>query len=299
MIPIADSPRPLGLRPWVTWALMAVNILVAMITLPLGFVDWPPSSPGWAQLPQNAPPEVLAEASGLTWVVYTFGFRPNAPGLFTTLTSMFLHGGLLHLFGNMLYLWIYGPNLEHRLGRVPFVLLYLTAGMLGDMLYALVSLGSGIPVVGASGAISGLLGAYLILFPLNTVRVLLLFVTTFELPAWPVLAFFVLVDNLWPFLTTQGSGVAHSAHLGGFFAGAMLAVGLRALGASNPQRRRTRRLNRLGHARALYAQGMLLDAHQELTQILETVGGEEAEDARAELARIEADPAYQRAMGHR
>ena len=166
VLPISDSPRDPAHRPWATLVLIAANVAVGAVTLPLAYVAWEPASP-LPGVPEGA------QLDQLFWVAYTFGARPSAPSLTTTLTAMFLHAGVLHLAGNMLYLWIYGPNVERRLGSVPFVLLYVTAGLLGTLLFTLVSLGSPRPSIGASGAISGVLGAYLVFFPVNTIRVLL------------------------------------------------------------------------------------------------------------------------------
>ncbi|MEZ4236994.1 MAG: rhomboid family intramembrane serine protease [Myxococcota bacterium] len=213
MIPIADSPRDPHHRPWATGALLLANIAVGVVTLPLGWVAWAPDT-----LPAGIPLAAAEHLTRLDQLSFTLGFRPAAPSVLTVATSMFLHGSLLHLLGNMLYLWIYGPNVERRLGRAAFLLLYATGGLLGALLYALVSLSSPIPVIGASGAISALLGAYLVFFPINTIR-LWFWVTTVRLPAFLVLVFFVVVDNLLPFLARTGSSVAHAAHLGGFFGG--------------------------------------------------------------------------------
>jgi membrane associated rhomboid family serine protease len=266
MIPIADSPRDPTHRPWATRALIVANLLVGAATLP-----WP-----W-----------------LSWVVHDYGFRPAEPSLLTTVSAMFLLAGFFHLAGNMLYLWIYGPNVERRLGRAPFVLLYFTTGMLGTLLYALMSLGSPIPAVGASGAISGLLGAYLVFFPLHTIW-LWLYITTIRVPAWLVLLFFLIVDNMVPFLLGLPTSTAHAAHIGGFFAGMVLAMGLRLLQPVADADRRPR-ADPLAHPLGLVRQGMLLDAHQALVKLAASPKPEVAAAARRELEKLETDPTYQRA----
>ncbi|MBX2799662.1 MAG: rhomboid family intramembrane serine protease [Myxococcales bacterium] len=226
MIPLADSPRDPEHTAWVTLALMTVNSVLGVAVLALSWIAWTPEMPGYGSLMAALPADYTGAVTGLTWATYTFGFQRLNPELSTSLTSMFLHVGGLHLFGNLLYLWIYGPNVERRLGRVPFLLLYLVAGVASTQLYAYLSPGSAVPVVGASGAISGLLGAYLVFFPWHTIKVLMLFVTTFRLPAWSVIAVFVINENLVPALSGAHTGIAHVAHLGGFAGGMVLAVGV-------------------------------------------------------------------------
>ncbi|MFQ5990145.1 MAG: rhomboid family intramembrane serine protease, partial [Candidatus Methylomirabilales bacterium] len=139
------------------------------------------------------------------------------------------HAGFMHLFGNMLFLWIYGDNVEHRLGRVPFLCWYLATGVAATLFHTLFDLDSPLPLVGASGAISGVLGFYFIWFPRNTVRLLIFFfyfINVITVPARFVLGFYLLVDNLLPFLVTrgmEGGGVAHGAHIGGFLGGLAVA----------------------------------------------------------------------------
>jgi membrane associated rhomboid family serine protease len=143
---------------------------------------------------------------------------------------MFLHGGFAHLFGNMLFLWIYGDNVEHRLGSVRYVLWYLATGACATLFHGLFDSDSRLPLVGASGAISGVLGFYFVWFPRNLVRVWVLlfpfFMNVVHLPARLVLGFYLVLDNIFPFLLTrgaQGAGVAYGAHIGGFLAGLAVA----------------------------------------------------------------------------
>jgi membrane associated rhomboid family serine protease len=152
--------------------------------------------------------------------------------LFTLLTSMFVHGGWGHIFGNMLFLWVFGDNVEDAFGHFGYLIFYLGTGLAASAAHILLNPGSPIPSVGASGAISGVLGAYLIFFGRNPIRVLIwLFVTV--VPAW-------LMIGLWAvqqFFATFGSlglteqttgGVAYAAHAGGFLAGLLLAAAIRA-----------------------------------------------------------------------
>jgi hypothetical protein len=141
---------------------------------------------------------------------------------------MFLHGGFLHLAGNMLFLWIYGDNVEHALGRVRYLLAYLGTGIAATLFHWLWSPDSPIPLVGASGAISGVLGVYFLWFARNKVRLLWFLppfvMQVFEVPARLVLGMYLVIDNVLPFVAASAEGgVAHGAHIGGFIAGLALA----------------------------------------------------------------------------
>jgi membrane associated rhomboid family serine protease len=154
---------------------------------------------------------------------------------------MFLHGGWGHLLGNMLYLWVFGDNVEDRLGRVPFVIFYLATGIAGALAQIAVDPGSRIPTLGASGAISGVLGAYIVMFPHKQVRVLL-FVFVIGVPAifviglWAATQFLTGFGGLGAPTTDTGGGVAYMAHVGGFVAGVAGALAWRKIGG--PPRRR-------------------------------------------------------------
>jgi membrane associated rhomboid family serine protease len=147
----------------------------------------------------------------------------------TVLTSMFVHAGFFHFAGNMLYLWIFGNNVEDAMGKLRFLVFYLTCGVAAALSQALLNPASRIPMVGASGAVSGVLGAYLLLFPHARVLTLVplgLFTQLVEIPALVVLGFWIVIQLLNGLLTFnfQGGGVAWFAHIGGFAAG-MLLVG--------------------------------------------------------------------------
>ena len=204
-LPLGDTPNPRNYTPWVTWGLIAVNIAVYLfVTMPLG------SNP-------------LA----FERFMLEHGYKPGAPQLEDLFSSMFLHGGLLHLAGNMLFLWIFGDNVEHRLGRLKYLLVYLGTGAIATWSFALLAGDSMIPLVGASGAISGILGLYFRQFPRNKVKTFVFFFPfIFEvmyIPVRWVLGFYVVVDNLLPFVLGAQTGVAHGAHIGGFVGGLVLA----------------------------------------------------------------------------
>jgi membrane associated rhomboid family serine protease len=150
----------------------------------------------------------------------------NMPAYGTLISSMFLHGGWMHLIGNMLYLWIFGNNIEDVMGHGKFIVFYMICGVLAALSHALLDPQSTIPMVGASGAISGILGAYLLLYPHARVLVLVPFglIGTFNVPAAMVLGLWFLMQLFsgGMSLGNQGGGVAFFAHIGGFLAGMAL-----------------------------------------------------------------------------
>jgi len=242
IFPIGDTPNPRNYTPWVTWTLMAINIGVFLfITLPLAWVGADSTDPRvveWLGLlgPGSGFTATTFAAQLSAWDLFVFehGFRASDPASLDLLTAMFMHAGLPHLAGNMLFLWIYGDNVEHRLGRRGFLLAYLSTGALSMLAYAVLAHGSGAPLIGASGAISGVLGLYALMFPGNRVRLLIflfpILVRTVMVPAWIVLGLYLLLDNVVPLLLGAAGNVAYGAHVGGFVAGV-------ALGALGERRR--------------------------------------------------------------
>lgn len=235
LLPIGDEPNPRG-TPWVNYGLILANVGVFLVvTLPLMMRPADPNDPLTQALLRSlveANPDVDPNAVAYHFLrgrtaydvfLLYWGYRPAAPSVIALFSSMFLHGSWLHLLGNMLFLWIYGDNVEHALGRLSYLGAYLASGLIAAVGYGLfVPAGEGsTPMVGASGAISGVLGFYFVWFPRNRVRLLLfpLFFLVWRVPARLVIGFFVIVDNLLPFLTQRQSGVAYGAHLGGFVAG--------------------------------------------------------------------------------
>jgi membrane associated rhomboid family serine protease len=239
-LPVGDTPRPQRYVPYITWALIAINVAVfALLTLPLETRPVDPSDPALRDYIEVIAPlygpglsirdlhHIVANLSAYDLFVFEHGYKPGAPEVGDLFASLFLHGGLLHLAGNMLFLWIFGTNVEHRLGRLGFLVAYLLTGVLATVSFGLLAGPSMRPLVGASGAISGVLGVYFLLFPRNKVKVFIfLFPFLFDvflLPARLVLGIFVIVDNLLPLLIGSESGVAYGAHLGGFVGGLVLA----------------------------------------------------------------------------
>jgi membrane associated rhomboid family serine protease len=211
MIPLSDD-NPIRRPAIVTYALIAGLIVVYVWQLTLG--------PGGNEAAVYALGFIPAVVFGLDALPESLVWLP-AP--LTVLTSMFLHGGIFHLAGNVLYLWIFGDNIEDRMGHGPFVAFYLICGAAAALAQALPDIGSRVPMIGASGAISGVLGAYAVLYPRARVLVALpIFIVlyTARLPAIFVLGvWFVAQLVSSAMLASAEAGVAFRAHIGGFVAG--------------------------------------------------------------------------------
>jgi membrane associated rhomboid family serine protease len=244
LLPIGDTPKPPG-TPYVNYGLIGANVAVfLLISLPLMYSRPDLSDPLLTEYLRAmgargvfSAREIYAHISAYDLFIFHYGFRPAAPSLVSLFATMFLHGGWLHLIGNMLFLWIFGDNVEHRLGHVGYLLVYLGAGIVATLFFALFALHSQVPLIGASGAISGVLGCYYLWYPRNKVKIFIFLfpfiITVVRIPARYVLGFFLLIDNLVPFLVSGGaaSGVAHGAHIGGFLAGLATAFALNRLPA--------------------------------------------------------------------
>jgi len=222
MIPIRDD-TPRYSTPYVTYFIIALNVVVFLFELSVG-----------AQSHRQ-----------LNRFIYEFGVVPlrferalagssaiSLPGLsLTVLTSMFLHGGWLHIIGNMWFLWIFGDNIEDYLGHFPYLIFYLVAGYAAAFTHILLNPSSNLPTVGASGAIAGVMGAYFVLYPrarVLTLVPLIIFFTFWWLPAWVMLGYWFVVQFLMGAATSiaetsqSTGGVAVWAHVGGFVAGIIL-----------------------------------------------------------------------------
>jgi len=239
VFPIGDYPNPRGVH-WMTVLLIVVNVAVyLLVTLPMSAQPVNPADPRVAEYiaaiskhlpPGTNPAAIFGGMSEYDLFVYQWGFRPAAMNVGDLFFSMFLHGGFMHLFGNMLYLFIYGNNVEDRLGPFGFLAAYLATGVAAALFQAVFNMNSNIPMVGASGAISGVLGFYLRWFPRHQVKVFMMLppfmVGVRMFPASLVLWMYLILDNIVPFLMASqgGGGVAHGAHIGGFIAGFLVAV---------------------------------------------------------------------------
>jgi len=213
MIPLADD-NPTHSKPYLTIALITLCCLLFIWQLSLG------TDGGKAIFALGVIPASLIQntplPTELRWV---------SPQM-TLLTSMFLHGGFMHLAGNMLYLWIFGDNIEDILGKPVFLLFYFICGIVAALSQALPEPSSTIPMIGASGAISGVLGAYVVFFPKKKIKVAIpfgFFLQILRLPAYVVLIFWFVLQLINGANAGSGGGIAFGAHIGGFVAGLVLA----------------------------------------------------------------------------
>lgn len=213
MIPLADD-NPTHSKPIITIGLIVICCIVFLWQLGLG------QSNRAAILALGVIPASLLQGAllpeALRWV------SPE----FTLITSMFLHGGFMHLIGNMLYLWIFGDNVEDILGKPVFIIFYCLCGVVAALSQSLPDPSSTIPMIGASGAISGVLGAYIVFFPKKSVRVAIpfgFFIQVLRLPAYVVLLFWFVLQLINGASGGSGGGIAFGAHIGGFVAGVILA----------------------------------------------------------------------------
>jgi membrane associated rhomboid family serine protease len=224
MIPLRDD-IPSSILPVVTYVVLGLNALVFLVQL-----TWPAGPP----VPVLIHGQEILVTDGFNQGVMTFGLRPaeilhgavlapETPGpvWITFFTSMFMHGGWLHIAGNMLYLWIFADNVEDAMGHRRFVVFYLVCGVAAAWAQILADPASTVPMVGASGALAGVLGGYLVLYPHAKVEGILPYfvIMRIQLPAWIFLGVWI---GLQVLQAPYGGGVAWWAHIGGFVAGAAL-----------------------------------------------------------------------------
>ena len=214
MLPLSDDNRGRRSLPYVTWALIAMNVLVYAYQAFLSPAELNDFLQQWAAIPE--------EISG-------------GSALYTLLTSAFLHGSWFHLGSNMLFLWIFGDNVEDVMGHVKYLIFYVAAAVGAGLAQVFISTGSDVPMVGASGAVSGLLAAYILLFPHGRIRTMVtlgVFITMTMLPAWMMIGYWFVLQLISGFLSlnqvaNEGGGVAFFAHIGGFVVGLLLTIPLR------------------------------------------------------------------------
>jgi membrane associated rhomboid family serine protease len=220
IIPVGDK-NPIRTTPYVTWALIAANIAISFYYMIYRQDRWVP-------------------------IIHEYALKPDQwQDLRSIFTSMFLHGDLLHLFGNMLFLYIVGDNVEDRVGHVGYLMFYLLAGVAAAAAHVYYTLhfskmGGGIPTIGASGAISGMMGAYLVFFPSGKIRFvlwLIIFIRQFTLPAWGAIGFWIIGQVVMARQQYDGIAkdeaqmVAVFAHIGGFVFGFLVALLVRTFGS--------------------------------------------------------------------
>ena len=205
LFPYKDD-NPKILVPYVTYGIIVLNILIFIFQFNLGI--------------DNSESKML--------FIYNYGLIPADFSIISMFTSMFLHGGISHIFGNMWFLWVFGDNVESVLGHLKYLIFYLICGVVASISQIIINPLSSIPMVGASGAIAGVLGIYMIRFPTAKVHVfafIIIFFTTFRMPASIVLGFWFfnqLTNGLGSLGLDTTGGVAWFAHIGGFVAGVVL-----------------------------------------------------------------------------
>lgn len=225
MFPIGDDNSDRRIQPIVNYSIIGINILVFLLLQQFGHND------AFTNAFSLVPKEITTgvDISGVQVIRNSLGqtgeivlYASPLPVYFNFLSSMFMHGDIMHIFGNMLFLWIFGDNLENLVGHFRYLVFYLMCGVAAAIGQIVTGPDSIIPMIGASGAISGVLGGYLLLFPNRPVRAIIFnFVTT--VPAFVAIGIWIVYQLVLGFLSPSGGGgVAYAAHIGGFVAGLAL-----------------------------------------------------------------------------
>ena len=225
MFPIGDDNSDRTITPFVNYAFIGINLLVFVLLQQIG------SNEAFSNAFSLVPREIMTgvDLAGTEIVRNSLGeparvqmYETPLPVYFNFLSSMFMHGDIMHIFGNMLFLWVFGDNLENLLGHVRFAAFYLVCGIAAASAQIFTDTNSVIPMLGASGAISGVLGGYLLLFPRREVHALIFnFLTT--VPAFVALGIWIVYQIVLGYLSASDvGGVAYAAHIGGFVAGVAL-----------------------------------------------------------------------------
>ena len=225
MFPISDDNSDRTITPYVNYLFIGINILVFVLLQGIGSNDV--FSYAFSLVPKEITTgvditgvQVVRDALGNVGQVQHY--ETPLPVYFNFLSSMFMHGGIMHIFGNMLFLWVFGDNLENMLGHIRFAAFYIVCGIAAALAQIVMDSGSIIPMLGASGAISGVLGGYLLLFPTRRVRALIFNFLT-EVPAFVALGLWIGFQIIQGYFSPPGAGgVAYAAHIGGFVAGLVL-----------------------------------------------------------------------------
>ena len=219
MVPLNDD-NPTRITPYITYIFITVNVLVFIHEMSLN----QPQLNSFFQLYALVPEELTASFNGVS-------VNQPVPEWLTLISSQFLHGGFMHVAGNMLFLWVFGNNIEDRLGHFKYVIFYITCGILAALAQWFFSMQSGVPSLGASGAIAGVMGAYIIRFPRARILTLVplgFFITTIRIPAVFFLGFWFVqqaisgVTSLGATSDIDTGGIAYWAHAGGFVFGVLL-----------------------------------------------------------------------------
>jgi len=205
ILPLSDNQER-STFPFIVVAIIAINIIVFILQL------------------------IFFKNDALLQFYNQFGLIPSSAftsiqGGYSFITSMFLHGSMIHLFGNMLFLWIFGDNIEDRFGHVKFIIIYLFCGIFADIIYVAFNGGSTIPCIGASGAISGIMGAYFLLYPLAKIKTLI-YGAIVDIPAWTYIGVWLGFQITFAYVERNriGGGIGWMAHIGGFAAGIIIVL---------------------------------------------------------------------------
>src|ERR671924_214518 len=206
MFPIHDDTERLHGRPFVNYSLIAINAIVFI----------------WEMIVTG----FFTDEQTIAEIFSTYGIIPKfllSGDILSVLTSMFVHGSLAHIVGNMVFLFVFGDNIEDRFGRIKYLLIYIAWGVVAAFVHSIYATSTGtgvIPALGASGAISGVLGAYLVMFPRAKIFTIIVafFITTVRIPAWAYIPFWFILQIIFT-LIGQSSNIAYLAHIGGFAAG--------------------------------------------------------------------------------
>jgi membrane associated rhomboid family serine protease len=225
MFPIGDDNSDRTITPYVNYIFIGINILVFVLLQQIGSND--SFSYAYSLVPKEITDGI--DITGVQIVRDSLGntgevphYATPLPVYFNFLSSMFMHGSIMHIFGNMLFLWVFGDNLENLLGHIRYATFYIVCGIAAALAQIVMDTDSIIPMLGASGAISGVLGGYLLLFPTRRVRALIFSFLT-EVPAFIALGLWIVYQIVSGYLTPAGTGgVAYAAHIGGFIAGLVL-----------------------------------------------------------------------------
>ena len=225
MFPIGDDNSDRTITPYVNYIFIGINILVFVLLQQIGANE--SFSYAFSLVPKEITDgidisgvQIVRDALGNTGEIQHY--KTPLPVYFNFLSSMFMHGSIMHIFGNMLFLWVFGDNLENLLGHIRYAAFYIVCGIAAALAQILMDTDSIIPMLGASGAISGVLGGYLLMFPRRRVRALIFNFLT-EVPAFIALGLWIVYQIASGYFTPAGTGgVAYAAHIGGFIAGLVL-----------------------------------------------------------------------------
>ncbi len=236
MFPISDDDTGRRTQPWVNYAFIAINVLVFVLLQQIGSND--AFTYAFSLVPKEITTgiditgvQVIRDSLGRTAEIQHFS--TPLPVYFNFLSSMFMHGDIMHIGGNMLFLWIFGDNLEDLFGHIRYFFFYILCGIAAAAAQIIMSPDSIIPMLGASGAISGVLGGYVLMFPNKPVRAVLFNMLT-TVPAFVAIGIWIVYQIVRGYFSSSGGGgVAYAAHIGGFVAGLAL-VKIFAIGRSSP-----------------------------------------------------------------